>query len=158
MTPPAIQNILVATDFRASSQRAVRFAASLAKSCGGRLIVQHTYELPFLPYAGLNPTAIDWDARMRAHAQSCLDAVVATLGKSGVRASGVLAVGRPSEQILLAAGEASADLIVVGTHGRHGLSHALLGSVAEKLVRTSPLPVMTVREPGSGDTTRADAA
>lgn len=60
-------------------------------------------------------------------------------------AKSVLRRGRPWEEILAAAADVEADLIVIGTHGRRGLSRALLGSVAEKVVRVSPVPVMTVR-------------
>ncbi len=76
-----------------------------------------------------------------------------TLAKTKANYSNIeplLASGPPWEQILQVAKERGADLIVMGTHGRRGLSHALLGSVAEKVVRISPIPVLTVGTPDAG--------
>jgi len=72
-------------------------------------------------------------------------AAVARLGDRIETVATALRSGRPWEEILAAAREGNADLIVIGTHGRKGLPRALLGSVAEKVVRMSPVPVLTVR-------------
>jgi nucleotide-binding universal stress UspA family protein len=141
----AFKNIMVATDFQACSQRALQAGASLARASIGHLFIQHTCELPSYGYPGLEVSAFDWLTPIQEYAQKCLDEAVRKLCASGVRTTGVLRTGIPSEQILLAAEQVKADLIVVGTHGRRGISHALLGSVAERVVRMSPVPVLTVR-------------
>jgi nucleotide-binding universal stress UspA family protein len=87
--------------------------------------------------------AIDRSARQ--HAKKQLTALVARARRAGVRATALLLDGAPHEQILRAARRARADLIVIGTHGRSGLSKVLLGSVAERVIRLAPGPVLTVR-------------
>jgi nucleotide-binding universal stress UspA family protein len=74
-----------------------------------------------------------------------LDSQVHELCEQGIRAEGVLGIGSAWQNILSVAKELKADVIVLGTHGRSGVMHALLGSVAEKVVRLSPVPVLTVR-------------
>jgi nucleotide-binding universal stress UspA family protein len=72
---------------------------------------------------------------------------VQRLGKDGASATSIVRVGTPVEEITKVAHEQHADLIVMGTHGRTGLQHMLVGSVAERVVRTSTTPVLTVRHP-----------
>jgi nucleotide-binding universal stress UspA family protein len=85
------------------------------------------------------------DRGAREHATKQLDAIVGRARKAGVRATAVLLDGTPHEQVPRAARRARADLIVIGTHGRTGMSKLLLGSVAERVLRMSPCPVLTVR-------------
>ncbi len=80
-------------------------------------------------------------------AQSLLKEAVSGGELKDLRTRKILSMGKPHEEIVKAAREVEADLIVMGTHGRHGLSHLLLGSVAERVVRTAPAPVFTVRHP-----------
>jgi nucleotide-binding universal stress UspA family protein len=82
-------------------------------------------------------------------ATTALDGVGSRAQRSGVKVDTVLRHGPAWSEILAVAAETKADLIVMGTHGRRGLARALLGSVAEKVVRTASCPVMTVREPGA---------
>jgi nucleotide-binding universal stress UspA family protein len=139
------KNILVATDFQACSKRATQAGANLAKASGGQLFLHHTCELPAYGYPGLEFSAADWLTPIQEYAQRCLDEAVRTLSASGIRTSGSLGLGIPWEQILRAATRVDADVIVIGTHGRRGFSHAFLGSVAERVVRASPIPVLTIR-------------
>jgi nucleotide-binding universal stress UspA family protein len=153
MTLPTVETtsfktIVVGTDFQASSQRAVALAANLAQASGGELVVVHTFELPTYGYSGMEMSAVDWVTPMQDAAKQSLNALVAELTQRGSKARGVLGVGAAWEQILHVAKDVKADLVVVGTHGRVGMLHALLGSVAEKVVRMCPLPVLTVRGPG----------
>jgi nucleotide-binding universal stress UspA family protein len=142
-----IRTILVPVDFEAPSERAVDAAADLAKLFDAKVIVVHAYELPYYPYPGVAaPTAgTDLPAAIRAAATAGLDSVVRKVRERAPRAEGILRMGAPADEILAVAKEHGADLVVMGTHGRTGLARALLGSVAEKVVRRSEAPVLTVR-------------
>jgi nucleotide-binding universal stress UspA family protein len=145
----AFRHILVATDFSEASGPALRLAVELAREGGSDLVVQHTCEVPFYAYSELAMSPVDLLEPVVEVARQKLADVVAGLHDRCPGARGVLKVGVPWEQILAAAAETGADLLVVGTHGRHGVTHALLGSVAEKVVRLSPVPVLTVRAPSA---------
>jgi nucleotide-binding universal stress UspA family protein len=86
----------------------------------------------------------DYVQLMEDSAQSALNNEAARLQGKGVEVTTVLRMGSPWEQVLDVAGKLEVGLIVMGTHGRRGLPRALLGSVAEKVVRLSPVPVLTV--------------
>lgn len=135
------KHILVPTDFGEAAQCALDVAIMLGSRFDSKLTLVHAYELPVSGYAdGLYWPA---DDLMRV-AQETLDAALAKAKERFPKAEAVLVYGRPWAECLEVAKSRGADLIVVGTHGRHGLSRVLLGSVAEKLVRLSPIPVMTV--------------
>jgi nucleotide-binding universal stress UspA family protein len=151
MTPTAADNapfktILLGTDFQPCSKRAVETAAQLARASGGRLVVVHTFEPPSYAYSGSEFAVYDWYTPLQESARISLDRQVHELCEGGVRAEGVMGVGAAWQNILAVAKELKADVIVLGTHGRRGVMHALLGSVAEKVVRMSPVPVLTVRD------------
>jgi len=88
---------------------------------------------------------VDFITPVREAAEAQLDRALAELRKELPAAGSVLSLGTPWHEIRAAIEATHSDLVVMGTHGRHGVSHALLGSVAEKVVRTSPVPVLTVR-------------
>ncbi len=138
------KHVLVATDFQASSQRAVEVAASLAQASGGELTVEHTFEIPSYAYVGTEYATVDVLGPLELAARQSLEAQVRALRDQGVKARGVLRRGAVWEHILDEAKQSKADLIVIGTHGRRGVARALIGSVAEKVVRMSPVPVLTV--------------
>jgi nucleotide-binding universal stress UspA family protein len=140
--------ILYATDFSSASRPALTQAISLARENRAALRVVHA--LPPLVLgdgsAFVPPGTYETiDRRARQHAQKQLTALVARARKAGARATSLLLVGTPQEQVPRAARRMRADLIVIGTHGRTGMSKVLLGSVAERLVRLAPCPVLTVR-------------
>jgi nucleotide-binding universal stress UspA family protein len=83
----------------------------------------------------------------RVLAQRELDKTVTRIRDDGLKARSMLKVGSPFLEIITTAQSEGADLIVLGTHGRSGLAHVLLGSVAERVVRKSPCPVLTIRHP-----------
>jgi nucleotide-binding universal stress UspA family protein len=140
------RNILCATDFGPSSKGAVAVALALAKVLSGSLTLIHVFDAPVFagaPFMPLNDAGL----KIEKEARGELDAAVieARAQVEGVR--GVLRRGRPWEEIIAMAVDMRADLVVVGTHGRRGLPHAILGSVAERVVRLSPVPVLTVPSP-----------
>jgi nucleotide-binding universal stress UspA family protein len=137
-----VHRILFATDFSTSTVHARAYAAYWAYSFGAELKVLHVLEMhPTVIY----PMA---DARIIESAENeisrQLDQITSDLGRCGVRATGMQACGIPSEEVVKAAGKEAADFIVLGTRGRTGLAHILLGSTAARVVRGAPCPVMTV--------------
>ncbi len=87
-------------------------------------------------------------ATIESQAQAKMGELVASLRDVCPGANGIVKVGVPWEQILAAAAETKADVVVMGTHGRRGFAHAFVGSVAERVVQLSPVPVLTVRASG----------
>jgi len=137
--------ILVPTDFSVASEAALDQAIGLATKLGGKVYVLHAYQLPVVgfPDGVLVPTA-EIASRVISWAQTELAACVAKRKGSGVELLPILKQADPREAALAVAEEISADLIVMGTHGRRGIARALIGSVAESVVRSSAVPVMTV--------------
>jgi nucleotide-binding universal stress UspA family protein len=140
-----LRTILVPTDYSPTSDAALAYAMDLAAALGASVHVLHSYETPVYgpPEATFVATPETMSA-IRDAAKKGIDAAVAKHQGRGVALEGHLAEGRASEVILATAAQVGADLIVIGTHGRRGIARALLGSVTEKVVRTSPVPVLTV--------------
>ncbi len=139
------KHILVATDFSETSEEALQVALDLQHESDSELTVLHTCEIPTSIYTGQAFATVDLMQPLIELAEGKLEAFMRPVRDRCSRAKGALEVGVAWEQILAAAAERHADLIVIGTHGRRGLAHAVLGSVAEKVVRLSPIPVLTVR-------------
>jgi len=137
------KHIVAATDFSEASRAALELARSVASESGADLTIVHVCEVP--GYSGTGPIAYDLVTPIATQAQVQLDALLDHVRQACPRATGLVKVGAPAEQILAVAGDARADLVVMGTHGRRGLAHAVMGSVAERVVRLSPVPVLTVR-------------
>jgi nucleotide-binding universal stress UspA family protein len=137
--------ILVPTDFSLSAETALDRALELAATTGASVYLMHAYQLPVVgfPDGVLVPTA-EIASRIITSAQSQLAACVARRKESSVAIVPILKQADPRDAVISTAEEVSADLVIMGTHGRHGLARALIGSVAESVVRTSPVPVMTV--------------
>ncbi len=140
-----ITRIVVPVDFGPASDAAVEQAVALASAFGAELTVLHVCEPAALAYPGgpFIPTdevaiALERSARVR------VDGLVRQLSARAPRVTGLVRQGSPWREINEVAREKGADLIALGTQGRRGLPRALLGSVAEKVVRTSPIPVLTV--------------
>ena len=138
-----ITNILVPTDFSACSEQALDYALEVAAKLDARVHLLSVIGVPTYGVAelgvGITAPMID---NLIADNQTALDQVARD--KKGI-AQTLVRVGDARDVILRTAEELTADLIVMGTHGRRGISRALLGSVAEMIVRTSPVPVLTVR-------------
>jgi nucleotide-binding universal stress UspA family protein len=144
------RRILHATDFSSASRPALARAIALARQNRAALRVVHAR--PPLALAGGGDFAFvppgtyeTIDRQARRHAQKRLAAIVDRARKAGVRTTAFLLDGAPHEQVPRAARRMRADLIVIGTHGRTGVTKVILGSVADRLVRLAPCPVLTVR-------------
>ena len=143
-----LKTILVPTDFSECSNAAVRYGCALAEAFGATLhllnVVQDPYTMPWATEgfgAPLGDLLADWEAQAR---QRLVESVpTAGAAKTVVKTQ----VGSPHREIVRYAAQHEIDLIVLGTHGRGPLGHMLLGSVAERVVRTAPCPVLTVRQP-----------
>ena len=137
--------ILHATDFSPASARAFDTACSLAQRPGNRLVLLHVLTPPS-PFMNGKPPAswLEFDARARHAAERRLRALLGKARRAGIRAQGRLVTGEPAAAILRAATRERTGMIVVGTHGRSALGRWFMGSVASRLVQTSPCPVLTV--------------
>lgn len=143
--PFLLKKILVPIDFSDCSKKALQYAIPLAKQHGAELTL--VYVAPSPPYASGEYGVIDYtsiEADMRASGQNQLKALVEDL--HGIPAETTVRCGSAAHEIIDTAKEILADLIVISTHGRTGLQHILLGSVAEYIVRYAPCPVLVVRE------------
>jgi nucleotide-binding universal stress UspA family protein len=145
-----MKTLLLAHDFNATSELALDTAIELARKLSAKLVVAHVYSVPVYSFpegSSLIPSAED-AARIADAAQRSLDQVLARRrDTSGVEISGVLRAGVPDEEICRLAEEIGADMIVIGTHGRGAVARALLGSVAQKVVRSAKVPVLSIRAP-----------
>lgn len=140
-----IRTILVPIDVGEPSEAALVYAADLAQSLGAALHVLHAYQLPVIGFPdGVVVPDAGWATRLSVSSQRFLDDAVAKVGKRNVAITPHLKEGDPRDAILQTAREIGAQLIVLGTHGRGGIARALIGSVAERVVRTADVPVLTV--------------
>jgi nucleotide-binding universal stress UspA family protein len=137
-------NILVPIDFGEPSERALELAVELAKQNGGEVIILHVFDVP-ASYAGMGISPIDLLAPMWAAGRKQLEDTLEKVKTTIPGATEEIARGAPWREILAAIERHRPDLVVMGTHGRRGVPRAVLGSVAEKIVRLSPVPVLTVR-------------
>lgn len=141
------RRILVATDLSPSAAPVFEQALALARGFEAKLLVAHAYQDHHLPRAGFaTPESWDeWDRGFREEARRALAPLVQRAWAEGLEAEAVLLTGFPDEAIVEAARRLEADLVVVGTHGRRGAAHFLLGSVAARVVATAPCPVLVAR-------------
>ena len=138
----AVKKILVPIDFGEASDAALVYGRNLANAFGADLHVMHVAENLFLRPMANNPQAIEAGTANRLAERLTED------DRQTLRAVPVLRKSdAPAEEIVRYAQEESIGLIVMGTHGRVNMAHLLVGSVAEKVVRTAPCPVLTVRHP-----------
>lgn len=141
----SIRRILVGVDFSETSQEALSVATDLAARLGADLVLLHVYQIPAFAFpetiVPAPPETID---RLIEESARHLEGLADRPRAAGVRTTTELVAGAPFVE-LVARAHRGIDLVVLGTHGRTGLRHALLGSVAEKVLRRSPVPVLTVR-------------
>jgi nucleotide-binding universal stress UspA family protein len=142
-----VHHVLVAHDLGPDSEAALDYAVALARPLGARITVLHAYEIPSLIPPEMLVPPNDWFAPLREAAQHGLDGVVDRVKAAGVEVASELRLGVAWREVEAAVKENDVDLVVVGSHGRRGLPRALLGSVAEKIVRTAACPVLVVRRP-----------
>lgn len=144
---PAIKTILVPVDFSECSRAALERAGALARRLGAAVHVLHVWELPEALPPGANEGAYAGQLIGMAEkfAETKLHELTQDARAQGLAiAESLLEMGSPPSAIAERAKQGRYDLLVLGTHGRKGLSRVLLGSVAEKVVRTAPCPVLTV--------------
>ncbi len=139
-----ISTLLVPTDFSGHAGLALDAVCGLAPRLGAAVHLVHGIHLPPEAAPYLFPDAIE---RIREQAGAELRARCERLESSGIRCTAELVDGPPAPAIARVAQELPADLIVMGSHGRTGLAHAVLGSVAERTLRTAPCPVLTLKAP-----------
>jgi len=148
-TAPAIRTVLVSTDFSDYGDAAIEHAARLAKDYGARLVIVHVLDAHLTPnplYAHYYPIPTPEQVRQaEAKAQEALRARLPAEFQDSDRAETVVTHGAPAPEILRIAAERTASLIVIATHGRTGLLRLALGSVAERVIREAPCPVLVVR-------------
>jgi len=147
----ALKKILVATDFSQPSEAALAYGRELARTFGASLTVLHVVDNILTRAYGADGMVLadqGMQQEIEKSAQHQVDALLfdedrQTLGAVGL----VLTSNSPSAAIVFYARDAAIDLIVIGTHGRGAIAQLLMGSVAERVVRLAPCPVLTVRNP-----------
>jgi nucleotide-binding universal stress UspA family protein len=139
-----IQRILVPHDFEEPAESALAYALTLAEKLGARVTLLHAYDIPTYGYPEMAAAAIEFGTEIERRAVETLDKIARDARRTGVEVDAKVEQGSAWMKILDAAEKLPADLIVMGTHGRKGMPRLLLGSVAEKVVRSAPCPVLTV--------------
>ena len=142
------KRILCPVDFSETARAAMDTAIELAAKFDGELVLVHAYPIPGYTFPDGSAVA---SARMLQElsdeAARHLDEWRALAEKAGAKKVSVeTAVGDPAGEIVRVAADKKADLVVMGTHGRTGIEHALMGSIAERVVRRAKCPVLTVRK------------
>lgn len=160
-----ITRILVPVDFSSHSDRALRYAARLAAQTGASVELLHVVDNPVASGAWTSevyvpdlPQMLD---TLLGEANKRLTTLKSVAATEGIAVETRVLTGQPAHTIVEHAGAGAFDLIVMGTHGRTGFSHLFVGSVAERVVRRAPCPVLTVRElarPGEEAASRPERA
>lgn len=156
--------LVVPHDFSPCADRALRLAAALAKVHGSKILLLHVSELP----ASLAPTTllipegetepVRADAYAMAGAERRLEGLAERVRRASIPVQTEAVVGSVESEILESIQRWNADALVMGTHGREGLAHWLVGSVTEKVVRRARVPVVCVRSAGEAELTREELA
>lgn len=135
------RKIIVATDYSPASQRALEYAASLARDRGATLLIVHVSELEEYPVGEL------FDEEPRSSESELEELLAVTIPDPRIRCEHRLLHGAPAEQIVKAAREEDAELIVLGSHGHSAVGKLLVGSVAEAVIRRAHCTVCALRPP-----------
>ena len=143
-----IKKILFPTDFSEYAKFAQKYAFALAESFKAKLYVMHASESM---HSNVGMEGYFYDpaitANLEKNEKETLNRITEELRSQGIEAEPIFVVGRPYMEIVQKAKELDVDLITLATHGRSGLSHLVFGSVAEKVVRLAPCPVLTIKHP-----------
>lgn len=144
----ALNKILCPYDFSESSSHALRYAIEFASTYKAKLYLLHVFDIRVLDYGepiyGISIPTGDAIGAIKTELANSIPEKV----KNELQVETIVVSGVPFYEIIKFANENGIDLIVLGTHGRTGLAHILLGSVAEKVVRKASCPVLTIRHPG----------
>lgn len=145
---PGLHTILVPTDFGAASAAALRYACDLADTAGASIRLLHTVERPpaIGGYGELTLLPDDTPA-LEAEARQTLEGLLSPEQRQKYHATPLVRQGVPATEILAYLREnRDVDLVVMGTHGRGGVTRLMLGSVADRVLRAAPCPVLTIRQ------------
>ena len=142
------EKILVPLDGSDLAELAIRHAREIARGARSEILLMQsvTFPVPVVPEAVLFPDG-KWLAEAKKEAARYLEGIAAPLREAGMRVRTLLYERPPADAILHVAAREGVDLIVMSTHGRTGLVHAIMGSVAENVIRRAPCPVLTVHPP-----------
>jgi universal stress protein A len=146
---PTIKRILVPTDFSITSDEAVSYAAAVAGRFNATVHLIHVLHDPLASQGGWEfyiPETSEARERRHKDAKDRLWQIASPHVNAGVRITTEARFGSPADEIVAAATAYGSDLVVMGTQGRSGLPHLLLGSIAERVIRTAPCPVLAVRQ------------
>jgi len=148
MASKLFHRIVVPTDFSDCAEEAWALAQRIASTLGSEVVLVHVFvEPPLYGEPPLTPDATWQVFENRKWVEEELEKWAAAARKKGAAVRPVIRMGSAPEQIVELATSERADLVVMGTHGRGGVSRVLLGSVADRVIRLAPCPVLTVRKP-----------
>jgi nucleotide-binding universal stress UspA family protein len=144
----SIKNILCPIDYSVYSEKALKYAIEFAEKYNAKLYLMHVLDIRIYDITDpelYNVNVIDKETinKLRERLHKCISEDT----RKNIEVETIVIEGVPFAEIIKKAREYKVDLIVLGTHGRTGLSHAIMGSVAEKVVRKAPCPVLTIRHP-----------
>lgn len=144
----SIKNILCPIDYSVYSEKALKYAIEFAEKYNAKLYLMHVLDIRIYDITDpelYNVNVIDKETinKLRERLHKCISEDT----RKNIEVETIVIEGVPFSEIIKKAREYKVDLIVLGTHGRTGLSHAIMGSVAEKVVRKAPCPVLTIRHP-----------
>src|SRR5579862_437870 len=141
------KHILLTTDFSKNAEAALPYAVALAKQSGGTIHLFHAIanEVGDALAAGIPTGVLAWRTTEQQQQETRLNDLAKLIAEKEVKVSPICVYGNPAIQAIKAAQDVHADLVVLSTRGRTGLAQWFLGSVAEKIVRLSPIPVLTIR-------------
>ncbi len=146
----SIKSVLCPIDFSDSSEHALTYAIALAQSYDATLKLLHVVQPPLMSVPG-DPMVPEFSSEVMediaAASRRRLDEIATKTREQVANVETEIATGSPFVEIITVAKDQDVDLIVIGTHGRTGLAHVMIGSVAEKVVRKAPCPVLTVKHP-----------
>lgn len=143
-----MQHILVPMDFSPYSEQALDYALQLAETFQARITLLHVIETPVLAGGAYMGRAISsYTEQLEVEASRLINEYAQRVRDRGLLCEAVIDHAVPFQQIVNLASARDVDVIVMSTHGRTGLAHMLLGSVAEKVVRLAPCPVLVTRGP-----------
>jgi len=150
MDTKLFHRIVVPADFSRCSEEAWALAQRVAERLGSEVVLVHVF-LVMSPYGDVPIGHSDATGQAVENARKWvseeLEKMVAGARARGIKARPVMRTGMPHQEIVALATEERADIVIMGTHGRSGLSRVLLGNVAERVIHFAPCPVLTVRKP-----------
>jgi len=150
------ERILVPIDFSEHSKRTISYAMRTASRHGSTIYLLHVFQIPdyvVSPYARRKQNSAEVQSQLGAAEQEArenLEVFAQELSNRGIKVQPYLRVGYPFDEIVLMANHFNVDLIIIGSHGRGGISRLLVGSTAERVVEHAPCPVLVVKGPRHG--------